>query len=170
VCYQKEIKKQNMKIAIGITIIFLIIGIFYSCNSNRSQNSKSGKGELQTIKISELQQNAIVHEKLSDEQINRITNFQEILKEVNTTSIEKTIENFQRDLNPDKEIAIWERIAKAYQSVNEENEDLSIEYKNEIYNLLLYRSMMPKEEVLKKIKLKSLSLDKAKEFISYYGK
>jgi len=30
--------------------------------------------------------------------------------------------------------------------------------------------MMPKEEVLKKLKLKSLSLNKAKEFISYYDK
>ena len=159
-----------MKITIGIIIIFLIIGILYSCNLNRGQNLKSDKGKLQTINISELQQNEIVHEKLSDEQINRIKNFQEILKEVNTTPIEKTIENFQRDLNPDKEIAIWERIAKAYKSVNSENENLSIEDKNEVYNLLLYRSMMPKEQVLKKVKLKSLTLEKANDFINYYDK
>ena len=114
--------------------------------------------------------NAIVHEKLSDEQISRITKFQEILKEVNPTPLEKTIENFQRDVNPDKEIVIWERIANAYQAINSNNQNLSIAKKTEVYDLLLYRSMMSKEQVLQKINLKSLSLDEAKEFVKYYDK
>ena len=159
-----------MKITIGLILIILILGGIYSCNSNRAKEPKFKKGELKTINIKDLQPNAIVHEKLSDEQINRITNFQEILKEVNTTPIEKTIENFHRDLNPDNEITIWEHIAKAYQSINEDNKELNLDEKNEIYNLLLYRSMMPKEQVLQKIKLKTLDLEKAKEFINYYDK
>ncbi|MEZ5039974.1 MAG: hypothetical protein R2828_08780 [Saprospiraceae bacterium] len=159
-----------MKITIGLILIILIFGLLYSCNSNKNQKPNAEKGELKTINISELQPNEIVHEKLSDEQINRITKFKEILKEVDTTPIEKTIENFQRDLNPDREIAIWERIAEAYKNVNSENKDLSIDERNEVYNLFLYRSMMPKEQVLQKIKLKSLSVDKAKEFIKYYDK
>jgi Asp-tRNA(Asn)/Glu-tRNA(Gln) amidotransferase C subunit len=163
-------KKEKMKLAIGLILIILTIGFLYSCNSNKTQKLNSEKGELKTIKISKLQQNAIVHEKLSDEQINRITKFKETLKEVDTTPLEKTIENFQRDLNPDKEIAIWERIAEAYKYVNSENKNLRIDEKNEVYNLFLYRSMMPKEQVLQKVKLKSLSLDKAKEFIKYYDK
>lgn len=166
-CYQK---KEKMKITIGLILIILIIGLIYSCNSNQTQKSKPEKGELQTININDIKLNSIVHEKLSDEQINRITRFQEIIKEVNTTPLEKTIENFQRDLNPDKEIAIWERITKAYQTINNENQNLNISEKNEVYNLLLYRSMMPKEEVLKKLKLKSLNINKAKEFINYYDK
>jgi len=105
---------------------------------------------------------------LSDKQISRITSFQEILKEVNTIPLEETIENFQRDVNPDKEIKIWEHIAKVYQIINEEHKELNIDKKTDIYNLLLYRSMMPKEEIFKQIKLKSLSIEEADKYLSYY--
>lgn len=159
-----------MKLTFGITLILLTIVLLLACNSKNHQNSNSEKGELKTIKISDIKQSAIVHEKLTDEQISRITKFKEVLKEVDTTPLAKTIENFRRDLNPDKEIAIWERIAKAYQDTNSENQELSIDEKNEVYNIFLYRSMMSKEQVLQKLKLKSLSLDKAKEIINYYDK
>lgn len=159
-----------MKATIKLILIILTLGGIYSCNSNGTNMSKPEKGKLETINIKDLQPNAIVHEKLSEEQISRITNFQEILREVNMTPIEKTIENFQRDLNPDEEIVVWEHIAKAYQSINEENKAFSLDEKNEIYSLLLYRSMMSKEEVLQQVKLKTLDVEKAKEVISYYEK
>jgi len=103
-----------MKLTIELILIILTIGLLYSCNSSKPQNSNSENGKLKTFNISELQPNAIVHKKLSDEQINRITKFKETLKEVDTTPLDKTFENFQRDLNPDREIAIGERIAEAY--------------------------------------------------------
>lgn len=34
--------------------------------------------------------------------IERVQKFKEILKEVETTGVEETVSNFQRDLNPEK--------------------------------------------------------------------
>jgi hypothetical protein len=51
---------------------------------------------------------------LSEEQIERIRTFKEILAEHDTTTLEKAIENFRRDAHPEPEIRLWERIAAVY--------------------------------------------------------
>ena len=51
---------------------------------------------------------------LSDEQIERIRAFKEILAEHDRTTLEQAIENFRRDTHPEPEIRLWERIARVY--------------------------------------------------------
>lgn len=46
--------------------------------------------------------------------ITRVQKYKEILKEVETISLEETVANFQRDINPESELIIWENIAKQY--------------------------------------------------------
>lgn len=159
-----------MQVIIIIIFILLLCGALYFWQMSKNSTHKPLEGKITKANINDLKMNKVVHDKLSDEQIKRITNFKEILKEVDVTPIEETMTNFQRDTNPDREIAVWENIAKAYRNVNSENQNLSTENKKEVYALLLYRSMMPKEEVLQQLKLKSISPEKADAFISYYDR
>ena len=125
---------------------------------------------METANINDLKMNNIVHEELPEDQINRIMKFHKVLNEVNDTPLDKTIENFRRDQNPENEIVIWEHISNCYSKAINANNVNSIDGKKEIYGLFLYRSMMPKESVLSQIKLKYLNRSKAIELLEYYEK
>ena len=56
----------------------------------------------------------IRHEKLPDGFIERVQKYKEVLREIETTSLEEAISNFQRDLYPNTELIIWEKIASSY--------------------------------------------------------
>ncbi|MEO0686262.1 MAG: hypothetical protein AAFY76_14795 [Cyanobacteria bacterium J06649_11] len=157
-----------METAIGAVIIMtLVLGIHFWRMAKKQKFSSKQNG-LQTVNINDLHLNEIVHDELSQEQISRIKNFQQILKEVNETPLEKTIENFKRDINPDIEIAVWEKIAQAYEIINTRKEISNINEKREVYNLLLFRSMMPAEVVLEKMKLQIVSKETAIEYMKLY--
>ncbi len=52
---------------------------------------------------------------LANEEERRIRTFKKKLGRYETTSIKQTMDNFCYDTNPDREIAIWERIAKVFE-------------------------------------------------------
>jgi hypothetical protein len=71
-------------------------------------------------------------------------------------------------LNPDKEIGIWEQIAKTYQIYCSKN-NLSKEAKEDVFGIVLLRSMgADEDQVLKSVKLKKLTEKQAKEVIALY--
>ncbi|RYE38293.1 MAG: hypothetical protein EOP48_27330, partial [Sphingobacteriales bacterium] len=98
-------------------------------------------------------------------QINKITKIHSTFAEVDTSSLENVITDFKRDLNPDSEIDIWLQMADAYES-NIKGKNRTLEQKKEIYKLILSRSMMSSEEVLKNLELKEISQPEAKEVLS----
>jgi len=51
---------------------------------------------------------------LTEEQVSRIEAFKAILAEHDKTSIEQTLANFRRDFHPEREIQLWERMARTY--------------------------------------------------------
>jgi DNA polymerase III delta prime subunit len=112
--------------------------------------------------------NAPAPKDLSDEQKERITLIQNVLAEVNNTSLEETLENFKKDINPASEIEIWEMIAGVYQQILKQKPTSSFEERNEIYRLLLLRSNMSSEEVLEQYHLTTLSLEEAKQVLDLY--
>ena len=67
------------------------------------------------VKISELHPGPIRHEELAPDFVTRIRAFKEALGDVEPSSLEATLENFRRDVHPEREVEIWERIARAYQ-------------------------------------------------------
>jgi len=67
------------------------------------------------IKISELKSDIIRQEALPKGFIVRVQKYKEILREVETTTLEETINNFQRDSRPEVELTIWETIARCYE-------------------------------------------------------
>jgi hypothetical protein len=127
----------------------------------------SNSDEVETVRLSKLQPGPIRHEQLSDEQLRRIRKIHQTFQEVYPISLEKTIENFKRDLDPEPEIVIWERIAEAYTAYLSRYK-LSSKEKRAVFEVLLLRSSAPERYVLKNLKTTLFSKEKVKEIMSYY--
>lgn len=97
--------------------------------------------EIKTAKISDLKNGPIRHATLPDDFIERVKNFKQAITEVDKTTLEATLENFQRDLNPEKELYLWEHIAKIYQWSVVANAGLSLAQKKELFGLIIMLSL-----------------------------
>jgi hypothetical protein len=132
-----------------------------------SRKNKAQKSDAQWVDPASLKPGPIKHQGLSPKQMERIYKLRDTLAEVEHSSIEKWIDNFKRDANPDKELAIWERIADGYARYCSKRL-LSIDAKKDVFQLLLLRSMASEKEVLNHIKLKTLTVDEAKETLKEF--
>jgi len=92
-------------------------------------------------KLSELKLGPIRDEILPDGFIFRVQKYKEKIREVEKTSIEETVSNFQRDLYPEEELKIWEKIAKEYQVANKDNPKWTTTEKKEHFGKLLLSTM-----------------------------
>jgi hypothetical protein len=109
------------------------------------------------------------HESLTPQQIERLRKLQIALAEVDDTPLAKWIDDFRYDAYPDREIAVFEAIAHAYQAFCAARQR-TIAQKQDVFALLLDRSGTTNEDTLKNHKLKVLTLQEAKEALSYYRK
>jgi hypothetical protein len=154
------LEKQNL-----FSTLLVILLIFGGTSCSAPTNSPSDEAE--TAKISELEPGPIRHEQLTAEQLTRIQKIHETFREVNDASLEETIENFKRDVNPETEIVVWEQIAEAYTKYTSSHK-LALEEKKAVYEILLLRSLAPEEMVLENLKTDIFSEEQAKEMMSYY--
>ena len=67
--------------------------------------------EVKLANISDLKPGPIRHDQLPDSYLNRILVIYWIFSEYLSISQEETIDNFKRDLHPEREIEVWERMA-----------------------------------------------------------
>ena len=91
----------------------------------------------------------------------RIAAVQKVFAEVDSTPPEKWIEDFKRDMNPDRELAIWEAMAAAYSKQNSAKA-FSLPQRKELFGVLLTGSGASEDEAIKHLKLKVLSEDEAR--------
>lgn len=89
------------------------------------------------IDVSKIKPSPIRHEVLPEGFIKRVLNFKDTLKEVEASSLEETVSNFQRDLNPEYELVIWESIASCYKMKCENNPNWSVDDKKQAFKELL---------------------------------
>jgi hypothetical protein len=127
-----------------------------------SRKNKGQEPDGQWVDPASLKPGPVRRQGLSPKQMDRIYRLRDTLAEVEHSPIEKWVDNFKRDADPDKELAIWERIAAGYTRYCSKRM-LSTEAKKDVFQLLLLRSMAPEQEVLNRIKLKTLTVDEAKE-------
>jgi hypothetical protein len=83
----------------------------------------------------------IRHPELPAELIERIAVFKKILADVDTTTLEMTVDNFKRDQHPENEVEVWECIAKMYQLFLTHNRTDDLATKSEVFRVLLGASM-----------------------------
>ena len=132
-----------------------------------SSKNKGQEPDTQLVDLASLKPGPTRHERLSPKQMERIYKLRDALAEVEHSPIEKWVDNFKRDANPDKELAVWERIADGYTRYCSKRL-LSIEAKKDVFQLLLLRSMASEQEVLNHVKLKTLTVDEAKETLKEF--
>ena len=78
---------------------------------------------------------------LPESLVQRITAFKEILSEVDNMSLEEVVADFTRDAHPEREIAIWERIASTYQIYLTRNPTDDPRIKHDVFSVLLMTSL-----------------------------
>lgn len=98
----------------------------------------------------------------------RIKKLQQAFSEVDPTPIEKWVDDFKRDLNPDRELSVWEGMATAYTAFTK-GKTLSADAKKDVFQVVLLRSGAPETEVLKNLSLKVLAEADAKEIMSRFS-
>lgn len=143
--------------------MFLIISsllAFFSFGC--ASQDKNQQPKIERVNPAELKPNSMQHEQLTEDQSQRIKKLHETFAEVDKSSMEMWFDNFKRDMNPDKEIAVWERIAKNYTNYTSQKET-SPQLKEDVFQTLLMCSMSSDEETIKSLKLKILSQDEARK-------
>jgi hypothetical protein len=144
-------------------ILSKLLTFFGVPRTNKGQEPKAAK----LADPASLQSGPIRHKELSPDQMERIHKLRDTLAEVEHSPIEKWIDNFKQDADPDRELTVWERIADGYMRLCSKRR-LSIAAKEDVFRLLLLRSMAPEQEVLNRVKLKTLTTDEAKEALKEF--
>ena len=83
-----------------------------------------------------LEQGPIRHPVLTDDQMNRARRLQKVFSEIDPSSLEKWVDDFKRDADPDSELKTWEQIAAAYEAYSA-SKNLPLAAKRDVYAVLL---------------------------------
>lgn len=67
------------------------------------------------IKTKDIEEGPLRHPTFPTEFLGRVRKYVTVLKEVDPASFDSALSHFQRDLNPEAELIVWEKIAAAYQ-------------------------------------------------------
>jgi hypothetical protein len=91
--------------------------------------------KLVVVNLKELRSGPIRHQSLSPGLVQRIKRLRSVFKEVSPDSLEKWLEDFRRDLHPDREVWVWERMAKLF--VRHTTPTDTLGRKKEVFSLVL---------------------------------
>lgn len=145
--------------------LFLTIPILlfiYSCGGT---SEKTEMVDPNSIQLSEVR-----HDSLTQSQLDRIQFVYQSFEEVYPSTLEETITNFKRDLNPDNEIKIWEHMAVVFTKYASENPTPDkLEHRKEAFKLILMRSMMNNESAISESELTLLSEYEIKSILENYS-
>ncbi|MFT3713790.1 MAG: hypothetical protein QM817_39525 [Archangium sp.] len=141
-------------------LIMAGVALWLTACDEKPAPQKLTAGDLAALKP------APVRSKLTPSQIDRIKQVHATFAEVDTATLEKTIEDFTRDENPESEIAIWEAMASAYGGFVVDH-PLTLDGRREAFALVLTRSAAPEEEVLQ-TSLKVLTTEQLRDLMRRY--
>ena len=96
----------------------------------------------------------------------RVKALKQVLDEVYPKSLEEWEDGFLRDLHPEKEVAICERIAAVYEATKHLTKDEP--GRREAFKVLLTCSVSNERDVLHVLDIRAISRSAAKQIISMY--
>ena len=154
-----RISRLHIVLAVAVTVLVALLLL-----------RKSGQSRTQLIRASDLQfqPGPILHARLPEPLVARIRNFEPVFAEVYSRTHQEWLDGFQRDINPETEVAIWEAMAVAYQNFTRERA-LTPEAKGEAFGLLLVRSAADEQQTLSDAKLKHLTRADAEQLLRLYS-
>ncbi len=138
----------------------------FESDSDFEKNKESFQPSI-LVNISEMRQSPINTSTLTEGLEHRILIINSVFNEVFPNKASKAIENFTRDRNPEREIKIWEHMAKAFMKVSTQP-FLRKGMTEEAFDLLLMRSSYDTEVVLRNRPLKCMDLQQAKLLLKEY--
>lgn len=97
--------------------------------------------QLSKIKLKDIKTGPLQDSSLPKGFISRVIKYKGLLSEVETTSLEETILNFQRDYHPKRELKVWEKIAEMYVEGCKNNPDWNFTDKKQYFETLLGLSL-----------------------------
>lgn len=107
---------------------------------------------------------------LTEKQLEKVKFIQETFKEVYSVSLNQTIANFERNENPEQEINIWMDLANAFTSFANKNIGIEKrEARQEAFQLLINRSMLPEKEAIAETKTNILTTNEIEEILALYN-
>lgn len=134
----------------------------------KSASKPSPEPSVQWIRLEELQVPDAPQSKLTPEQIQRVATVQKVFAEIDATPLEDWTRDFERDRNPEREIAIYEAMAQAYTAFCARHA-LSRDARLEVFSLLLIRSGSSNEDALARTPLKHLNRKMARQILKLYS-
>jgi len=105
-----------------------------------SQIDKIKIGQIPKNELDKFKDGPIRHHDLPESLLIRIRNIHFALRDIISIPLEKTIENFQRDLRPENEVIVWERIVCALHIATDSLGQPELEIKNQVFEILLQYS------------------------------
>jgi hypothetical protein len=100
-------------------------------------NKEQDDSTIKTVPLSQIVAGPGNNSVLPEGSIERIKKFKEVFKEIDTTSLEEAVSNFQKDLHPENEIKIWEDMAFRYVKIMQENPAMTLDEKKNVFKDLL---------------------------------
>lgn len=119
------------------------------------------------VNINDLNEQSLNTSIISNIQKKRIQLIANVFQDVFPDTIENWMNDFSKDAEPEREILIWEDMAKAYMHICS-HWSFTKKQKIEVFDLILNRSALPQKLVLQKIQLKALSKKQAKLILEIY--
>lgn len=155
--------KRILNICLVSTLV--LIGMMALTGCDRASTSSDAK--TQWIDPKTLEPGPIAHESLTEDQMSRIQRLRKVFSEVDSSPLEKWVDDFKRDVDLESELRIWENMATAYETFTA-SKNLTLSAKKEVYKVVLLRSGAPEEEVLKHSELKILSEKDEREIMALF--
>jgi len=151
----------DMNRSLSLLLLFLLPVAFCAAGCTKKAPS------IEWVDPQKVTQGPIIHPKLSDEQLTRISRLQQTFKDADPMPLAKWIEDFSRDQDPDREIKIWEGMALPYEQFLAKH-TLSPQGKKDAFQVVMLRSGASAEEAMRHLKLQELTENDAREILSSY--
>lgn len=152
-----------------LTLIGILVLTAACRRPDRSGNHQDTMSIGPDVALKDLKAGDFVHDTLTKQQLENVKRIHSAFSEVMHSTLAETIDKFKRDQHPDREIAIWLKMATAYERFAVQKHIEEYDKKKEAYELLLLRSMASEEHVLRKYRFHYLSVEEVNEVLSYYA-
>ena len=146
--YAYSTDRESVEV-IGLKIIQAVCpNIFENIQRWVLWNKKVQQAKPVLKNLKDLKPSSRRHETLPNELLVRVRLIHQILGDVLEQTFDEMMDLFSRDLHPQQEIEVWERIAVAYQEVQGKF-SLSLDEKRTLFKILLGLSMGHQEDIQK---------------------
>lgn len=137
--------------------------VFLGCGSG----TPSPESNVDWIDPNQIQQGPTLHDELPDPLLDRIKAVHETFADVDGSPLQKWVDDFKRDLDPEGNVKIWEDMKTAYLAYCNGRE-LPLETRKEVFKIVLMRSMMSDSDVLARLEPKHVSAEDARMILAAY--